>query len=142
MLRTATVFLLGILVAALPVNALSVYVLHDFNKNEVGQANAAFAGLAFEVVVFSVVASLLLVLFLWLGRRLVRAPVARPHLGLVLLLGAATIVAQYIFDMAARMLTPIIAEGTLTAYLLISPAVCAAILLKHGVSRESATTQL
>ena len=62
------------LVAVLPVNAVSVYVLHDVDKDRVGRWNLAFLELCEEFLIFSALATGLFLLFLWAGRALLRKP--------------------------------------------------------------------
>jgi hypothetical protein len=130
--RLVTIFFVGLLVAALPIDALSVYLLHDVDAGKVGQWSAAFRDLNVEMFVFSVITSVLLFVFLWLGRKLFRTQLARPHLGLVFLLGAGVVVVQYLSDIAARALAPATSQLMLSVYILLSPAVCDFILLRNS----------
>jgi hypothetical protein len=101
MSRSAVGFFLGLLLAMLPVNAISVYVLHDVDQDRVGLWNKAFRVLAAGALAFSVVASLLLLIYLSAGRRILRLSEAPTDTSLATVLGASAAVCQYLFDIAA-----------------------------------------
>lgn len=55
MLRTIFLFMLGMFGTGLLNAALSVYLLHDVDKDMIGRWNEAFAGLCGEMVLFTLV---------------------------------------------------------------------------------------
>lgn len=132
---TSCIFFFGVAVSALPVNALSVYVFHDVDKNRMGQWNRAFGELMVEFLLFSTITALFLLVFLALGRRFIRPSVSEFHPGLSFLLGCGLLVFQYIFDILVRVFIPSMYDLMLGTYLLIGPAFCAAILLRSGTQR-------
>jgi len=60
--------MLGIFCAALLTAAISVYVLHDVDKAQIGHWNEAFIGLCFEFVLFTVIIGAGVELLVLLGR--------------------------------------------------------------------------
>ena len=126
------------LVTVLPVNAISVYILHDVDKDRVGRWNLAFFELCEEFLIFSVLASGLFLLFLWGGRALLRKPLS-PNYVLAFWLGVAVILVQYPIELAGRALFPTLKDALLTFYPLLSPLFCAILfLLKSRKSHELA----
>ena len=55
MWRAILLFMLGILCAALLGAAVSVYLFHDVDRDQIGHWNEAFAGLCIEFVLFTLI---------------------------------------------------------------------------------------
>jgi len=70
MRRAILLFMLGVFCAALFIGAISVYVFHDVDKDEIGHWNEAFAGLSIELVLFTLIIGGGVALLTFLGRHL------------------------------------------------------------------------
>jgi hypothetical protein len=117
------------LLAAVPLNALSAYVFHDVDKDMVGQWSRAFSDQMVEVLFFIFVADSLLLIYLFLARKLFKLPDGQLSAKTAFLSGIFTILLQYPFDYASRAIAPSMSEKLLWAYLLLSPVACASLLL-------------
>ena len=129
MWRLTWLFFSAMLLASLPVSALSVYVFHDAGE----PFNSAFISLTVEAIMFSLVVSGLFCLLIFLGKKLIRQPAAPPNVWLVCCLGIATMILQYPFDFVARVWAHSISDKLLAAYMLLSPVVCAAIVMAYSL---------
>jgi hypothetical protein len=139
MWRVVSRFAAGLLATVLPVNAISVYILHDVDKDRVGRWNLAFFKLCEEFLIFSVLASVLFLLCLWVGRALLRKPLS-PDYVLAFWLGVAVILVQYPIELAARALLPSWKDTLLLLYPLLSPLFCAILFLWKGRKTQEMAT--
>jgi hypothetical protein len=132
MLRLAWVFFSAMVLASLPVSALSAYVLHDAGEH----LNASFISLIGETIMFSLVVSGLFFLWIFSGPKPIRHPATPSNIRLVCCLAIATMILQYPFDLAARTWAHAMSDKLLAVYMLFSPVVCAAILLAYNVFKS------
>jgi hypothetical protein len=139
MWRITNRFFGGMMIAVLIVNFISVYLLHDVDKDRVGRWNLAFFELCAEFLLFGLVVTALFLLFLWCGRALFRTPVS-PNYVLAFFMGVLVILLQYPVDLASRVLLPSRADLILTVYPLLSPLFCAGILLLKSRATPGQTT--
>jgi hypothetical protein len=130
MQKLAKAFFWGLVVAGVSLNAISVYLLHDVDANRIGKLNLAFAELCEEFSFFIVIASVFFLFVLWIGKKLLRLQLLAPNQRLAFSLGAMLMIAQYGIDFFVRALLPNQRGTVLTAYLLLSPVLCAAIALR------------
>lgn len=128
--------MLGILCAALPLDAISVYIFHDVDHDKIGRWNEAFVGLSIEAAAFSLLISGGVLLLALLGRQLfhLRGCSPRPRIGLFL--GIAVTVFQYPFDFAGRKLVPNSTESFLSLYLAAAIVLCTAVLLRDTFKQQ------
>ena len=129
MWRLTWSFFVTMVLASLPMNALSVYVFHDAGE----PFNSAFISLIVEAIMFSLVVSGLFLFLIFLGKKLIRHPATPPNVRLVCCLGIATMILQYPFDLAARVWAHAISDSFLAAYMLLSPVVCASIVVAYNL---------
>lgn len=116
-------------VAALPLNAISVYLFHDVDHDRVGQWNLAYLELCGEFLILVAIAGTIVLLLTWLGRILFRLQEIPTNRKLAFFLGILLILAQYPIEFAARKYFPAQKDIVLGLYLFSSPIVCAALLL-------------
>ena len=114
--------------AVLPVNFISVYLLHDVDKERVGRWNLAFFELFEEFLLFSLVVTGLFLFFLWCGRALLRIPASSNYV-LAFSMGVLVILLQYPIEVGGRAVLPAWEDVVLTLYLLLSPLICAVVFL-------------
>jgi hypothetical protein len=129
MWRLAYNFVGGMTIVALPLNAISVYLLHDVDRDRVGQWNLAYLELCEE---FLILAALTLTIFLFLtllGRILFRLQELPANTKLAFVLGILLILAQYF---------PVRKDMVLGLYPFLSLIVCAALLLWDNFGKSRA----
>jgi hypothetical protein len=80
MWRVASVFFWGMISTALLTNALSVYVLHDVDRNMIGKWNDAFLQLTFELIILAVITSRVLGILIHFGCKFFTSRLYRPSL--------------------------------------------------------------
>jgi hypothetical protein len=139
MWRIAYRFFGGMMIAVLPVNFISVYLLHDVDKDMIGRLNLAFVDLCLEFVAFGWVATGLLLFFLWSGRAMFRIPASANYV-LTFFMGVLVILAQYPVEVAGRVLFPSREDLVLTLYPVLSTLLCAIFLLIKSRSTLGRTT--
>jgi hypothetical protein len=94
MWRLAYSFIGAMTIAALPLNAISVYLFHDVDDDRVGQWNLAYLELCGEFLILAAVAGTLVFLLTWIGRILLRLQEIPPSPKLAFFLGVLLILAQ------------------------------------------------
>jgi hypothetical protein len=124
------------LFTAIVLNAVSVYVFHDVDQNKIGHLNEAFAELAVEAVIFSLIVGGLVWLFVLAGRRLLSLRNYSPRLRVAASIGVAAAVFQYPFEYIGRRVAPNLSDSFLFFYLITAPFLAAAVLLAD-VIRQS-----
>ncbi|HWN74690.1 MAG TPA: hypothetical protein VNO13_03040 [Candidatus Udaeobacter sp.] len=136
MWRAARYFFVGIVVAGIPINLISVYLLHGVATDRVGLWDRAYTELAIELTIFAVAMTLALWLLTFLGRLIfrLRGSPTNPKLGF--LLGLAVMTVQYPWDVAARRFFPNHSNEQLGVYVILSVFVCAAILVWDNFTRK------
>src|SRR5215470_1584337 len=130
MLRRAILsLLLGAFSTALVFSAVAVYIFHDVDQTKVGHWNEAFAELAVESVLFSLLVGGSVWLLVLLGRRLfgLRGSSPRPRIGVGV--GVAAAAFQYPFEYVGRRLAPSLSDSFLSLYLVLAILVSTAVLL-------------
>jgi hypothetical protein len=118
-----------------PINFLSIYVFHDVDKDRIGQWNLAFLELCLEFGVFALVATGIFLLFLWLGRMVLRMSAISSNYLLAFLLGVFLILAQYPIEFLGRLFLPSRQDTVLISYLLLSPVLCSALFLRNSFAK-------
>jgi hypothetical protein len=141
MRRLASNFFGGMILTVLPVNAISVYLFHDVDPDRVGQLNRAFAELCLEFIGFILVVGGLFMFFTWIGRALLHLQAIPPHPKLGLILGVLAVLLQYPFELAGRLFFPGMQDIVLTVYLLLSPMLFAALLLRDNFTKLARTAE-
>ena len=139
MWRIACRFLGGMLIAVLPVNFISVYLLHDVDKDRTDRWSLAFFELFEEFLLFSLVVTGLFLFFLWCGRALFRIPAALNY-GLAFSLGVFVILVQYLIEWAGRAVLPAWGAVVLNLYIFLSPLLCAVLFLIRSRVEAGRTT--
>ena len=116
--------------------AISVYLLHDVDKDMIGHWNEAFAGLCGEMVLFTLVIGAGVALLTWIGRLLfhLKGYSARAKLGLFLGIGVSII--QYPWDFAGRAAFPKFADTFLSVYLIVAILVCSIVIVHDSYRRR------
>jgi len=139
MWRIAYSFFGGLMITVLPVNFISVYLLHDVDKERVGQWNLAFFELCEEFLLFGLVVTGLFLFFLWCGRALLRIPTSSNYV-LAFFMGVLVIVVQYPVERAGRAFFQSRGDVVLNLYLLLSPLFCAVLFLIKSRIAPAQTT--
>jgi len=116
-------------IAALPLNAISVYLFHDVDRDRVGQWNLAYLELSEEFLILAVIVGAIVLLLTWLGRILFHLQGTPTNPKLAFFLGILLILAQYPIELAARKYFPVQKDIVLGLYPFLSPIVCTALLL-------------
>ena len=115
--------------------ALSVYLLHDVDKDMIGHWNEAFAGLCGEMVLFTLVIGAGVALLTWIGRHLFHLKGYSPRAKLGLFLGVGVSVLQYPWDFAGRATFPEFADAFLIAYMIVAIFVCSIVIVRDNFLR-------
>jgi hypothetical protein len=135
-MRRAILFLmLGIFCTALFVDAISVYILHDVDKDQIGHWNEAFIGLCTESLLFTVIVGAGGALLTLLGRHLFRLRGYSPRAKVGLFLGIGVTVIQYPWDLVGRAAFPKLADSSLALYLIVAIVLCS-IVIVHDNFRQ------
>ena len=129
MRRAILLLTLGIFFTALVVAFLSVYVFHDVDQDKIGHWNEAFADLAIEAVIFSLIISIPTWVLALSGWYLLHLGGYPPRAGVGLALGILVTVCQYPFEFLGRKLVPNLAGLFLSIYLVAGVLLCTAILV-------------
>ena len=114
MRRAILLFTIGMLFAALLIAAISVYIFHDVDKDQIGNWNEAFAGLSIEFVLFTLVIGGGVALLTLLGRRHFHLKGYSPRSKFSFLIGIGVSVLQYPWDFAGRVAFPTLADFSLS----------------------------
>jgi hypothetical protein len=139
MWRIAYSFFGGLTITVLPVNFISVYFLHDVEKDRMGRWNLAFFELCEEFLLFGLVVTGLFLFFLWCGRALLRIPASSNYV-LAFFMGVLVIIVQYPVERAGRAVLPSRVDVVLNLYLLLSPLLCAVLFLIKSRIAPAPTT--
>ena len=124
--------MLGIFSATLFVDAISVYILHDVDQDQIGRWNAAFAGLCIESVLFTLIIGGSVWLLTLLGRRLFDLRNSFPRVVLSFFLGAGVTALQYPLEFVVRKLFPRLSGSFLSLYLILAIVACTVVLLRDN----------
>lgn len=135
MRRTILPFMLGVLIAALVAGAVSVYLFHDVDKDQVGHWNEAFAGLCTESVLFTAIVGIGVAILTLVARLLFRLGGYSPRAQLSFFLGVGVSALQYLWDFIGRWVFPKFEDASLYLYLLVA-IVLSAVLLVGDTVRE------
>ncbi|MGA3373016.1 MAG: hypothetical protein ABSC48_14765 [Terracidiphilus sp.] len=122
----------GVFSAALFSSAVSVYIFHDVDKDEIGHWNEAFAGLCAEFILFTVIVGGGVALLTSLGRRLFHLKGYSPRSELVFFLGIGAGVLQYPWDFIGRAAFPNLADFSLYLYLIFAIIFCSIIIVRDN----------
>jgi hypothetical protein len=133
MWRAILLFMLGIFCAALSIAAISVYVFHDVDKDQIGHWNEAFAGLCTEFVLFTLIIGGGVALLVLLGRIVFHLKRCSPRSNLVFPLGIGVSVLQYPWDFIGRVLFPKLEDLSLSLYLFLAIVVCASVIVRDSL---------
>src|ERR1700733_5486766 len=128
MLRSILSLTLGVFSTAILIAAISVYLFHDVDHDQIGRWNQAFAASCFESVLFTLIICGATALLTSLGRYLFHLRDHSPGTALGLFLGIGITVLQYPWDFIARRVFPRFADFSLFVYLVV------AIVCLHGRS--------
>ena len=132
MRRTILLFILAMFGTALLNAAISVYIFHDVDKDQVGHWNEAFAGLCGEIVLFTLVVGVGLALLTWIGRLLFHLKGYSPRAKLGLFLGVGVSVLQYPWDFVGRAAFPAYADSFLSLYLIVAIVLCSIVIVRDN----------
>jgi hypothetical protein len=128
--------MLGIFCTALLSAAISVYIFHDVDKDQIGHWNEAFAGLCTEGVLFTVIVSGGVALMTLLGRHLFHLKGYSPRSKLALFLGIGVMVLQYPWDFVGRAAFPELADSFLSFYLVFAIVLCSIVLVCDNLRQK------
>jgi hypothetical protein len=140
MLRAILFFMLGIFGTALLSATVSVYILHDVDRDMIGHLNEAFTGLCTESILFTVIVGGGVRVLTLLGRLVFRLKGYFPRAKLALFLGIGVIVLQYPWDLLGRTVLPKFADSFLSYYLFIAIVLCSIVLI-HDNFRQMKLSQ-
>jgi hypothetical protein len=128
--------MLGIFCTALLSAAISVYVFHDVDKDQIGHWNEAFAGLCTECVLFTIVVGGGVALLTSLGRHLFHLKGYSPRAKFGLFLGIGATVLQYPWDFVGRAAFPKLADSSLSLYLIVAIIFCSIAILRDNFRQK------
>jgi hypothetical protein len=132
MWRSLSSLIVGVFSTALLSSAVSVYLLHDVDRDQIGRWNEAFAALCAESFIFAVMVGGIVGLLTLLARQLFHLKGYSPRAVLSLVLGIAVTALQYPWDFLGRKFFPKIADSSLDVYLVIAIIACTVILLRDN----------
>ena len=132
MRRSILFLMLGIFCTAVFGAAISVYIFHDVDHDQIGHWNEAFAGLCAESVLFTLIVGGAVGLLTLLGRHLLHLSGYSPRAMLGLFLGIGVTVFQYPWDLAGRKVLPRFADSSLSFYLILAIVLCTVALLRDN----------
>lgn len=132
MWRALLLFMVGIFGAALFVSAVSVYALHDVDKEQVGHWNQAFEALCTEGVLFTLIVGGGVAVLTLFGRYLFHLNGYSPRLKLVFFLGVGVTLLQYPWDFASRVALPKLADASLSAFLVFAIVLCSIVFIRDA----------
>ncbi len=140
MKRAIVLLALGIFGTALLISVVTVYVLHDVDRDQIDHLNGAFVGLCVESLIFtlSIVFGVAVATLLW--RYFAHLNAYAPRGLLALYLGAGVTVLQYLWDFSIRKFLPRLSDLSLGVYLLLAIGICATVLCRdiRQQARQSA----
>jgi len=131
--------MLGIFFSALFTAAISVYLFHDVDKDQIGHWNEAFVGQCAEIVLFTLVIGGGVGLLTMLGRYLFHLREYSPRTMLGLFLGIGVTVFQYPWEFTARREFPGLADISRALYLVAAIAICAIIIVRDNFRQTKAS---
>jgi hypothetical protein len=137
MRRSIISLMAGILCGALLSAAVSVYLFHDVDQDQIEHWNEAFLGLCAESVVFTLIIGGAVGLLALLGRRIFNLKDCAPRASLGLILGVGVTILQYAWDFAGRKLVPEHADISLFLYLVVAIVLCTIVLLRDGSATKT-----
>ncbi|MFZ1941485.1 MAG: hypothetical protein WBA18_18095 [Terracidiphilus sp.] len=142
MRRAIFLLILGIFCTFLLVAAISVYLFHDVDQDEIGHWNDAFAGLSVEGVLFTAIVSGGVALLTWLGRSLFHLKGYSPRAKIGLFLGIGVTVLQYPWDFLGRMAFPKFTDFSLTLYLVLAIILCSVVIVRDNYKQMKSRQDL
>jgi hypothetical protein len=135
MWRAILLFMLGILCAALLGAAVSVYLFHDVDRDQIGHWNEAFAGLCIEFVLFTLIVGGGVAFLTFLGRQLFHLKGYSPRSRFSFFLGIGVAAIQYPWDFVGRMAFPKFADSSLSLYLIVAIILCAIFIVRDNFTQ-------
>ncbi len=129
-------FISGIFSSALLISAISVYILHDVDRDQIGHWNEAFAGLAQESILFALFIGAAVALLTALARKFLKLTRSSPRPVLGAVLGMCIPLIQYPWDYAVRKELPALAQLSLICYLVFATAICTALLVRDNFKQQ------
>jgi hypothetical protein len=132
MRRAILLFMQGIFCTALLSDAVSVYIFHDVDKDNIGHWNEAFAGLWGESVLFTLVIGVGVAVLTWIARHLFHLTGYSPRARLSLFLGVGVSIIQYPWDIAGRAAFPKFADDFLLLYMIVAIILCSIALVRDS----------
>jgi len=136
MRRAILLLMLGIFCTALLSAAISVYIFHDVDKDQIGHWNDAFAGLCTESVLFTVMVGGGVALLTLLGRHLFHLKGYSPRAKFGLFLGIGATALQYPWDFVGRTAFPKLADSSLSLYLIVAIVFCSIAILRDSFRQK------
>lgn len=124
--------MLGIFCAAQFLDAISVYIFHDVDKDKIGHWNEAFVGLCIESILFTVIIGCRIALLTLLGRRVFHLQGYSPSAKLYLFLGVGVTVLQYLWDFAGRAVFPKLEDSSLALYYIVAIVLCSIVIVRDN----------
>jgi uncharacterized membrane protein YeaQ/YmgE (transglycosylase-associated protein family) len=135
MQRAILAFMSGVFCTALIGAAISVYIFHDVDKEEIGRWNEAFGGLCIESIPFTLLLGGGVALLTLFGRRIFHLKGHSPRTKLSLLLGIGATMIQYLWDFIGRKTVPNLSEYSLTFYLVAAIIICSVVLIRDNFNQ-------
>jgi hypothetical protein len=135
MARAILILMLGMFFTALFIAAISVYILHDVDRDQIGQWNTAFADSCAEFVLFTLIIGVGVALFVFVGRAFFHLQEYSPRPNLVLLLGVGVAAIQYPWDLIGRLVFPKLSDLSLSLYLVLAIIVCSIVVIRDCVKQ-------
>jgi hypothetical protein len=139
MRRAILLFIFGILCAALLTAAVSVYVVHDVDKEQVGHWNEAFLSLCIEEVLFALIIGGGVAVLTLLGLRLFHLRTYSPRLKVVFILGVGISFIQYPWDFVSRVAIPKLADASLYAFLIVAIVLSSIVFIRDAFRQKKLT---
>jgi hypothetical protein len=138
MFKNTRSFAFGLLIALIPTDLFSVYVLHDVDAGMRTNLSRAFSSLLIESLLYLLVSTFIFGVLSFLIIRLLRLHPTKNSKSLSLSLGVTLSLLQYALDLTVRLILKRAdwTEASLLFALFAGPAICAIVLIAKGYSRN------
>jgi hypothetical protein len=136
MWRSILSLMQGIFGASLLSSAISVYIIHDVDKDMISHLNDAFMGLFKEGYMFTAIVGVIVGLLVLIGRLILRMGDSFPRAKLSLYLGIGVGLLQYPCDLIGRELFPKYSDVVLTCYMVVAILLCVVVLLADNFRQK------
>lgn len=136
MRRSIQFLMAGIYCGVLLTSAASVYLLHDVDRDQVGHLNAAFAGLCYEGIAFTLLIACGVGLLVALAVRVLQLRGYDASVRLSFVVGMTVAIVQYGCDLITRKFAPNFADTSLMLYIITAVLLSSVALVGDSVRQR------